>query len=227
VLLRTVLEPHIGTPDRVLDVGSADGPSVGWLGTHPQTTSLDLDPVGLERGGVCGSALALPFCDESFDVVAAFDVLEHCEPERRALMEMWRVLRPGGRLLLAVPAYEWAWTQFDVDAGHYRRYSRRTLVQSVEAAGFSVRRATHVFAGTFPIFALERMAKRFWTRSGGSGPLPQVSPFQRNVLMGLCRLDGQALKRMDLPFGSSVVVAATKADIGVPSGGRKGTDNRS
>ena len=84
----------------LLDVGSADGPSVGWL-TAPHKVSLDLDPRGLRPpGGVCGSLLALPFADGSFEVVSAFDVIEHCEPERDALLELHRVLEPGGRLLV-------------------------------------------------------------------------------------------------------------------------------
>ena len=80
-MLRTVLEPYVGSPERLLDVGSADGPSVGWLSAG-QLVSLDLDPRGLQPpSGICGSVLALPFADASFEVVSAFDVLEHCEPE--------------------------------------------------------------------------------------------------------------------------------------------------
>src|SRR6187399_1936818 len=102
----------------------------------------------LAPGDVCASALAPPFRDGSFDVVTALDVVEHCEPEARAISELLRVLRPEGRLLLAVPAYQWAWTQFDVDAGHHRRYTRKRLVRAVEAAGATVERATYIFAGT-------------------------------------------------------------------------------
>src|SRR4051794_31409165 len=95
-LLRAVLEEHVGEPTRVLDVGSADGPSVSWLHGHGRQTSLDLDPRGLGPGGVCGSAARLPFRDASFDVVAAFDVLEHCADEHEVLAEVARVLTPGG-----------------------------------------------------------------------------------------------------------------------------------
>src|SRR5688500_3266185 len=60
-LLRTALSEYVGEPRRVLDVGSADGPSVGWLRTSGHHVSLDVDPRGLSPGDVCGSALALPF----------------------------------------------------------------------------------------------------------------------------------------------------------------------
>jgi hypothetical protein len=119
-LLKQVLDPYVGSPSRLLDVGSADGPSVGWL-TAAHKISLDVDPRGLQPpAGVCGSVLALPFEDASFDVVGAFDVIEHCDPEDDALRELYRVLAPGGRLLASVPAYQWAWTDHDVANGHHR-----------------------------------------------------------------------------------------------------------
>ena len=109
-LLETVLGDFLGSPLRVLDVGSADGPSVRWMRGDHRQVSLDLFPEGLRPGeGVCGSASALPFRDEAFDVVAAFDVVEHCEDDAQAMAEIVRVLRPGGRVLLSVPAYSWAW----------------------------------------------------------------------------------------------------------------------
>jgi SAM-dependent methyltransferase len=218
-LLRTALSRYAAEPTRVLDVGSADGPSVRWLRGAGKVTSLDIDPRGLGPGGVCGSALALPFADGCFDVVAAFDVVEHCEPEGTALDELARVLAPGGRLLMSVPAYQWAWTHFDDVNGHHRRYTRARAVAAVRAHGLEVKRSTYAFMSTFPMFAVERLARRLRERAArhrpqlGAGevpPLPQVPAAVERVLMALCRLDQVLLARHDLPFGSSVLVAATK-----------------
>lgn len=217
-MLRTALGPYVGTPQRVLDVGSADGPSVGWL-TAPQKVSLDLDPRGLRPpAGICGSVLALPFADAAFEVVGAFDVVEHCEPEDVALAELHRVLEPGGRLLLSVPAYQWAWTDHDVANGHHRRYTRPRAVAAVRAAGFDVARATYGFAAVFPAFVAERAVRGVRHRlapSPGAGPadivdVPPVSPRLERLLLGLCRWDERLLSRRDLPFGSSVFLAAVK-----------------
>ncbi len=156
-LLQTVLEPYAAGARRVLDVGSADGPSVGWLAASDLKVAMDIDPRGLVPGGVCGSATALPFADASFDVVAAFDVIEHCAPEALALSEAARVLAPGGVFLMSVPAYQWAWTDFDEANHHHRRYTRRRAVDAVTRAGFRVERATYAFGATFPAFAADRL----------------------------------------------------------------------
>ncbi len=217
-LLRTVLGGYVGEAARVLDVGSADGPSVGWLRGEGRHTALDIDPRGLPPGGVCGSALALPFASGSFDVVAAFDVLEHCEPEAVALTELARVLAPGGRLLLSVPAYAWAWSDFDEENGHHRRYTRRRAAEAVRSAGLDVERATYAFTTVFPFFAAERLARRarnrVWRRRLGAPAdivsLPEVPPPLERVLLGLTDLDQRLLRSHDLPFGSSVLLAASK-----------------
>jgi SAM-dependent methyltransferase len=212
-LLRTALAPYMGRPTRALDVGSADGPSVDWMHGDHERFALDVDPRGLRPGsGVCGSATALPFADASFDLVGAFDVVEHCDPEAQAFAELARVLVPGGRLLLSVPAYQWAWSDHDVRAGHYRRYTLRRLERAVRAAGLHVERSTYAFTSVFPLFAAERMARRLRRTSAESGPqqLTEVSPTVESVLLGLCRVDRRLLRRHDLPFGSSVLLAATK-----------------
>jgi SAM-dependent methyltransferase len=212
-LLRQVLEPYVDRNARILDVGSADGPSVAWLRDGPRHVSLDLDPRGLGADGVCGSALALPFEDEAFDIVAAFDVIEHCEPEGTALDEAARVLAPGGRLLLSVPAYQWAWSDFDDQNGHHRRYTRARAVAAVERSGLVVDRATYAFASVFPFFVAERVGRRVRPSSREAADvvsLPRVPKPVESVLMGLSRVDRALLARVDLPFGSSVVVAASK-----------------
>lgn len=211
-LLRAALGDFLGSPRRLLDVGSADGPSVSWMQGAHERYCIDLDPRGLKPGtGVCASALALPFADATFDVVGAFDVIEHCEPEAQAVSELARVLAPGGRLLASVPAYQWAWSDHDLRAGHHRRYTLPRIVAAIEAAGLTVQRSTYGFAGVFPFFAAERVARRLRRgRSGEPQGLPQVNPTLDRILTGLSAREAKVLRRRDLPFGSSVFVAAEK-----------------
>jgi len=212
-LLEVALKSYLGDQGRTLDVGSADGPSVGWMRGRHRRVNLDLNPRGLIPGeGVCGSALALPFADGVFDVVAAFDVVEHCDQESVAMDELARVLAPGGRILLSVPAYQWAWTDHDVRAGHFRRYTRTRLVELVEGAGLTVQRATYAFSAVFPFFVAERAVRRLKRRSerDPASALIQLPPRVDRLLMGLSRFDHWILRTRNLPFGSSVFLAALK-----------------
>lgn len=212
-MLRTVIAPVIGTPQRILDVGSADGPSVEWMGELGTRISVDLDLAALRPGDVQASALDLPFDDATFDAVTAFDVVEHCAPEGRVVAELTRVLRPGGRICVTVPAYQWAWSEFDRDQGHHRRYTRGRLCAALAAQDLVVERATYLFAGTLPLFAAERIS-RHWRHLGAEAATkpPEVSPRQERLLMGLCRLDSRLLRHRDLPFGSSVLAIAIRQD---------------
>ncbi|HEY0645477.1 MAG TPA: class I SAM-dependent methyltransferase, partial [Nocardioides sp.] len=152
----------------------------------------------------------LPFADGTFDVVSAFDVVEHCADDSRAVAELVRVLAPGGRMLLSVPAYQWAWSDHDVRAGHHRRYTRSEIVGLVKGSGLQVLRATYAFAGVFPLFAAERLRRRLRPAPADDSRLPQVSPTVDRVLMGACHAEARLLRRTDLPFGSSVFVAAVR-----------------
>ena len=203
-LLQTLFSPYLNADTRVLDVGSADGPSVAWLGNR---VAIDIDMRGLRAGGVCGSAEALPFGDGSFDVVSAFDVVEHCENEHLALSEMRRVVKPGGMVFLSVPAYQWMWTEFDTRAGHYRRYTRRRLAKAARAAGLTVERSSYAFFSTLPFFIVTRALMKLAGSAQGVKPLP--APLER-ALLALAHIDRAILRRMNLPAGSSVLLAARR-----------------
>jgi len=113
-------------------------------------------------------------------------------------------------MLLSVPAYQWAWSDHDRQAGHHRRYTRTRLTRLVEGAGMRVVRATYAFGGVFPIFVAERIRRRVGPAPDGDTRLPQVSPRADRLLTGLCAADARVLRRRDLPFGSSVFLVAVK-----------------
>jgi SAM-dependent methyltransferase len=221
-LLEAALGQFVSPGSRILDLGSADGPSVAWLAERGPRVGVDPDPRGLRPGDVRGTAERLPFMTESFDVVSAFDVIEHCASEAAALDEARRVLVAGGTFLVSVPAYQWAWTRHDEWNAHYRRYTRSRLRASLELAGFEVLRASYMFCGTFPFFAADRLRSRWRERDraghqpadggrqGGTVPLPQLSRPVEKIMTTVSELDRNLLPQVDLPFGSSVVCAAVK-----------------
>ncbi|MFC4243500.1 class I SAM-dependent methyltransferase [Gryllotalpicola reticulitermitis] len=219
-LLERVFRRYVPIGGRVLDVGSADAPSSAWMGALANKTSMDLDPRGLdlEAGDVVGSVTDIPFADQTFDVVSAFDVIEHVVDEHRALDEIYRLLKPGGYLLMAVPTYQWAWSSHDVASGHVRRYVKGRAIDALVRSGFNVVRTTYAFAGVFPFFAAERLGRKLtdaithksYTDENAVPVLPQPSPWQNRLLLGASRLDAALIARTDLPFGSSFFAAAQK-----------------
>lgn len=215
-LLKTALASYAAGSCLALDLGSADGPSAGWIPEMAErVVSVDIDSRGLSSTGVCASAMQLPFPDEAFDVVSAFDVIEHCEPESVAMAEIARVLRPGGHALIAVPAYQWAWSDHDVANGHHRRYTRGRAEAACVRAGLTIERSSHAFASVFPLFVVERLARRIHgrrTQAEDIASIPQLPRFLNAAMTRLARCDSVVLQRHDLRFGSSVFVAARKPD---------------
>ncbi|RYG76565.1 SAM-dependent methyltransferase [Yimella sp. RIT 621] len=132
-------------PGKVLDVGAAGGGNTrvlranGWEAVALEYTAEGAEVAG-ERGlqVLRGDATCLPFEDASLDMVVAFDVLEHIPDDGRAASEVFRVLRPGGTFLVAVPADPKLWSAHDVAVSHVRRYTRPELVNLLDGAGFEI-----------------------------------------------------------------------------------------
>lgn len=132
-------------PGTALDVGAAGGGNtrvlrrLGW-----NAIALEYGPEGAgvahERGlpTLRGDATALPVADASLDLVVAFDVLEHLDDDDVAVREVRRVLKPGGRYLVAVPCDPRLWSAHDEAVGHVRRYTRATLSSLLVRGGFSL-----------------------------------------------------------------------------------------
>lgn len=209
-LFECVFGPHVAAGAHILEVGSADGPSVRWLRDRGWCVATDVDVAALRSGGVCASVTGLPFRDGGFDAVAAFDVVEHVGDDLAALRELGRVVRPGGRVLLSVPAYRWAWSQLDELAGHHHRYTRTELADRVRQAGFEVQRVTHVFAAVFPFFLMDRLRARLTGTPPERPASSRTSRGTQRLLLALTAMDIWWLKRRDLAFGSSILLVARR-----------------
>jgi SAM-dependent methyltransferase len=108
-------------------------------------------------------ARRLPF-EREFDVVGAFDLLEHIDEDQEVLSEMSRAARPGGGVLITVPQHGWLWSTEDEAGGHRRRYSRSELVGKLTRAGLSVERVTSFVSVLLPLMAVLRLSRRARSR---------------------------------------------------------------
>ncbi len=125
----------------ILNVGAATGGSIAWLSELGKVTSLEYDKESaifirehLKESVVDGSILALPFPDNSFDLVCAFDVIEHVENDKLAVGELIRVCKATGSVLITVPAHMHLWSPHDEVNQHYRRYSMESLKELLDKA---------------------------------------------------------------------------------------------
>ena len=195
---------------RVLDAGC--GP--GWdLAALPE----DLFGVGLDRvlagpGSrplVQGDAERLPFAAAAFGLVLALDLLEQEElrPDL-ALREAYRVLRPGGWLLVRVPAQPWLYGPHDRTFGGARRYLRQKLGVMIEDAGFCIARLTYANSLLFPAEVIGRLLQRAGI-IGGDDLRPVPGPVNRCLAWALA-LEAHWLVTHDLPFGLSLLCLAER-----------------
>lgn len=213
-LVRKVLDRHLDGPvARALDVGCGPG---HWLATWRSYAHevCGIDPFAhvaasrtLEPGIrlLHGHASALPVGDQSTDLLVALDVLEHID-DLAALRDMHRALKPGGVLLVTVPAFAWLWSYRDADAGHLRRYSRATLCAALAQSGFEVAHLQYYQGLLFPAVMASRFLGRRTSRLRDTEDRP--APWLNRVLRAVNLLEVQSGLR--LPFGSSLLTLARK-----------------
>jgi len=156
-------------------------------------------------GAVQGSVEHLPVADASVEVLTLLDVIEHLADPQPALAECRRVLEPGGRLVINVPAHQWLWSEADVRLGHHRRYSRRGLRSALVQAGFEPELVTHVFSWlVLPVWILRRTARPGQPELG----LDRHSPLIDRAALILTALERFLIARLSLPMGTSVLAVA-------------------
>jgi SAM-dependent methyltransferase len=166
-VLNAVLDGlELPTPCRILDAGCGSGRTMDELKRLGGTCGVDLSPAAVAAAQARGHHVRvgrveeLPFLDDAFDLVTCLDVVEHTPDDRRTLEELRRVTRPGGHLLVTVPAYPALWSAHDEVNLHYRRYTERTLVVAATAAGWDVARTTYFNAALLAPAAMVRLARR-------------------------------------------------------------------
>ncbi len=172
VLERTIDRLGLAPRARILDAGCGSGRNMVDLARHGEVTGVELSETAatLARGRdvgevVEGSVMEMPFAPASFDLAVCLDVIEHLEDDRAALRELRRVLAPGGALLVTVPAYQWLWSGHDEINHHHRRYSRATLQQAAQEAGWECARATHFNSLLLPVAIALRALDRLHART--------------------------------------------------------------
>lgn len=151
-------------------------------------------------------ARRLPFRNH-FDLVGAFDVLEHIEDDRGVLKELGRAMSPGAGLLLTVPQHRWLWSGADEAARHVRRYTRPELLEKLRAAGFEILQWQSFVTLVLPLLYLKRVVAR---QDQVLDEL-SISPIANAVLGSVMKLERWLMNAgLRFPWGSSLLVVARK-----------------
>ncbi|KAA3629085.1 MAG: class I SAM-dependent methyltransferase [Proteobacteria bacterium] len=228
---------------RVLEVGCGTGGFLQPLQRYGDVDGLEISLDCAKRSRVArgckivnGNAERLPFADDTYDLVCLFDVLEHTKDDLRAMIEVGRVLKPGGVAFFSVPAYQFLFANNDRVAEHQRRYTRTALRATIESAGLVIEKSSYFNTFLFPIILPIVLARKCVEGIRGFDPGDRtnldfpVPTFIGDMLYRVMALEAVVLTRHSFPVGHSLVAIVSRpptvsAERISPSGTQQADDD--
>ncbi len=201
---------------QILEVGCGTGGNLEMLSKFGQVRAIEPDAESrayAARGGIeVQDGLlpgGLPPFESGFDLVAAFDVIEHVDDDLASVAALSRLLKPGGYFIATVPANAWMWSRHDELHHHKRRYALPAFRDLFAQAGLTVEKATHFNTLLFPPIAAVRLAKAaMGDTAGGDDAMPGRG--LNAILREVFAIETGLLGAMDLPFGVSILLVARR-----------------
>lgn len=213
-IVRRVVRPRKAA--RVLEVGCGTGHNLEMLGQFGALDACELDAVARDmasdRLGRPVLEARLPdlsmFKVASYDLVALLDVLEHVPDDLGSLKAIRQLLKPGGALLLTVPANKWMWSAHDVAHHHFRRYTKGELGALLSQAGYEVELHSHFNTLLFPAVAAARILGKI---RGSESADDEMSGVKMNgMLERIFGFEAGMIGRVPMPFGVSLIAVARR-----------------
>ena len=224
-ILMDVMRRHFASPGKVLEIGCGTGfvlsgmraafPQVSFSGSDIFTEGLAFTSQRMPGDFLFQmDARRIPFVEE-FDLIGAFDVLEHIEEDEAVLAQMFRACKPGGGIVLTVPQHRWLWSRVDDFAHHKRRYTRAELAEKTGRAGFRIEYATSFVSLLLPLMLVSRGLKKSGANMDEQMEAVglKVGRLTNAVLRAIMRVE-QGLLRLGLsfPWGGSLLLVARKME---------------
>jgi SAM-dependent methyltransferase len=217
--IRALLGNH-GAEARILDIGAGTGIILKTLGEFGRAVGMEMSPEAIQflkkrnlTAVVCSNAeQGLPFRSESFSLVTCLDVLEHLDDDRALLLEMMRVCREGGHVLMTVPAFNRLWSPHDTVLHHRRRYTRTRLLGRLRGIEGQVLKASYYnFVLSLPILAVRKLRTLFSDKGKNQSDFVIDLPEWLNrSLSALYKLEILGLRILRYPYGVSLLVLLRK-----------------
>lgn len=221
---RKILDKLISTlplPEdaQILEAGCGTGGNLSMLACHGRVYGMENNAQALElaaaKGAECLPVVqiaagclpeTIPFVGQSFDLIVLLDVMEHLDDDASALRALRARLKPGGWLLITVPAYPFLWSRHDELHHHKRRYVARGLRAVIDASGCKVRYTSYFNTWLFPLIAAVRLMR---VREGQGSALSLPNAFVNALLTKLFASERLLLGRVSIPFGVSLLALAS------------------
>jgi len=200
---------------RILEIGCGTGHNLPMLAQFGEIDAIEIDETARakasERLGKPVGTSPLPELvgvePGSYDLVAVLDVIEHVEDDVAALKAITAALKPGGRILITVPAHQWMWSAHDVVNHHKRRYSKAGFEALLEKSGLQGRKLGYFNSLLFPVAVAARFAGKLMGKDDSDDSPP---PKPLNTLFeGIFRLERHMVGRVPLPPGLSLIALAS------------------
>jgi SAM-dependent methyltransferase len=212
-LIRRRAQPPAGA--RLLEIGCGTGHNLQMLAQFGSVDALEVDETARalaeKRLGKPVFSAPLPdlngLPDGEYDLVAAFDVVEHIEDDRASLQGIVRLLKPGGKLVLTVPAHQWMWSAHDVVNHHQRRYSKSGLKRLVDDSPLRRETIGYLNSLLFPVAVAERLFSKMRGKDDADLSLPPK--LLNQVLERVFAAERALIGRFPLPPGLSLFAIAS------------------
>ena len=218
-VIETLIERLARPPadGRILEVGCGTGHNLSMLRKFAEVDAVELDEsvraIAERRLGRQVISDRLPELqgvpDKAYDLIGAFDVIEHIHDDRAALQAIARKLRPGGELVLTVPAHPWMWSAHDVVNHHKRRYSKRSLETLIRASPLRLVAIGYLNSLLFPLALAQRMASKISGKQDAQLGIPP-EPLNK-ALTSIFAAERHLIGRLPLPPGLSLYAVASAA----------------
>jgi SAM-dependent methyltransferase len=220
ILAAQIARLPLPRPAQILEAGCGPGGNLAMLQRFGEVCAIEPDKASRTYAAEHSGAdvrhgllpQSVPDFGRAFDLVAAFDVIEHVPDDAGAVVALAGLLKPGGHMITTVPANAWMWSDHDAAHHHKRRYALRAYRKLFENAGLTVTRASHFNTLLFPPIAAVRLAKNAAGRTGGDEAMPPAP--LNGVLRAVFGAERALLAAADLPFGVSILLVAQRPPSG-------------
>lgn len=205
---------------KILNIGCGTGGTIDMLEAFGKTDNVDIsdDAIKLmKKNGykniIKVDDIELPFKAKTYDMVGAFDVLEHIDKQVDALKEWKRVIKDDGAIIITVPAYQWLWTDHDVSLHHKRRYTTKRLAAAAKQAGLKPQKKSYAIVFSLPLVVGFRLLNKALGRKADSETsYVDVPDWVNRTFTNLLYAESKLHGRVSFPAGTTVVAVLRKAD---------------